>query len=67
MVGAKGKNIFIFLLFAYTIPFQEDIFVRANFSKKTFKKKGGYSWVHKYLIIRVNLQHFIKPFKPKII
>ena len=35
--------------FAYTIPFQEDIFVRANFSKRHYKKKGGYPWVHKQL------------------
>ncbi|OQB31455.1 MAG: hypothetical protein BWY08_00470 [Bacteroidetes bacterium ADurb.Bin174] len=43
MVGAKGKNIFIFLLFACTFSFQQDIFVRTSL----FKKKGGYPWDHK--------------------
>jgi len=60
-------KIFSSFYFLRTLFHFKKIFLSEQiFQKRHYKKKGGYSWVHKYLIIRVNLQHFIKPFKQKI-
>ena len=64
MVGAKGKNIFIFYFLRAFFILTRYFLSEQVFQKDVLKRKEV---IHGSIneIIRMSLQHFIKPLKPK--